>query len=108
MRIDVPETLIDFQKQFATEEACAGYLARWRWPAGFVCPKCQGKGAWRLARRGLFQCRYCRHQASVTAGTAMHKSKLPLTTWFWAIFLVARHKKGISALQLQADLGIGS
>ena len=108
MKKDVPATLAEFQARFGTEAACEEYLARWRWPDGFICPKCTSHGAWRIARRRLHQCRACRHQVSVTAGTVMHRSKLPLTTWFWAIFLVARHKKGISALQLQADLGIGS
>ena len=108
MNPPVPKTLQDFQRQFSTERACERYLARWRWPKGFVCPKCGGKGAWRISRRRLYQCKTCRHQASVTAGTAMHRSKLSLKTWFWAIFLVGRHKKGISALQLQSDLGIGS
>jgi transposase-like protein len=108
MKNDVPLTLAEFHGRFATEEACEDYLARWRWPKGFVCPKCAGTQAWRIARRRLYQCSSCRHQASVTAGTALHKSKLPLKTWFWAIFLVGRHKKGISALQLKADLGLGS
>lgn len=108
MNTPVPSTLLDFQKLFSTEAACERYLARWRWPNGFRCPKCSGKGAWRLSRRRLYQCKSCRQQVSVTAGTALHRSKLPLRVWFWAIFLVGRHKKGISALQLQQDLGIGS
>lgn len=108
MNPPVPKTLQDFQRQFSTELACERYLAKWRWPKGFICPRCGSKGAWRISRRRLYQCKACRHQASVTAGTAMHRSKLPLKTWFWAIFLVGRHKKGISALQLQSDLGIGS
>lgn len=104
----VPQTLLEFQEMFDTEEACEAYLAAWRWPQGFRCPRCEGEGAWRIARRRLYQCKTCRHQASVTAGTALHRSKLSLRVWFWAIFLVGRHKKGISALQLQSDLGIGS
>ena len=64
--------------------------------------------ATRLSTRRQYQCHDCRHQTSVTAGTALHKTKLPLRVWFWAIFLVARHKKSISALQLMADLGLGS
>lgn len=108
MKNDSPKTLREFLARFSTEEACEDYLARWRWPRGFVCPHCESRGAWRIARRRLYQCRSCRAQVSVTAGTAMHRSKLPLTTWFWAMFLVGRHKKGISALQLQADLGLGS
>jgi transposase-like protein len=103
-----PSSVFEFQRRFATEEACERYLFAWRWPKGFECPRCQGRKATRLRNRPLYQCTTCYHQASVTAGTALHKSKLPLPVWFWAIFLVARHKKGISALQLQADLGLGS
>jgi hypothetical protein len=108
MKPSVPETLLDFQNQFPDEAACEQYLFRWRWPNGFHCPRCSERGAWRLRRRLLYQCKSCRYQASVTAGTAMHRSKLALRTWFWAIFLVGRHKKSISALQLQSDLGLGS
>ena len=50
----------------------------------------------------------CRRQTSVTAGTILHASKLPLTVWFWAAYLMATHSNGISALQLQKQLGIGS
>lgn len=108
MRESNPANILEFQRRFDSEEACEAVLFRWRWPDGFRCPRCGGKEATRLSTRCLYQCRSCRHQVSVTAGTAMHKSKLPLRVWFWAIFLVARHKKGISALQLRADLGLGS
>src|SRR5205085_6817708 len=103
-----PASVFEFQRRFSTEEACERFLVEWRWPHGFVCPRCQGRKAFRLRNRPLYQCASCRHQTSVTAGTVFHKSKLPLRMWFWAIFLVARHKKGISALQLQADLALGS
>jgi transposase-like protein len=61
-----------------------------------------------LERRRLEQCAACRYQASVTAGTIFHRTRLPLRVWFVAVFFVARHKQGISALQLQRDTGIGS
>jgi transposase-like protein len=108
MKRHIPRTVHEFHARFGTEEACQDYLAAWRWPKGFVCPACESKGSWRLTRRRLYQCTNCRRQVSVTSGTAMHKSKIPLTKWFWAVFLVGRHKKGISALQLQADLGLGN
>lgn len=108
MQPDSPSSILEFQQRFATEEACEAYLFAWRWPHGFACPRCDGRTFARLSRRSLYQCGRCHHQASVTAGTALHKSKLPLRVWFWAIFLVARDKKGISALQLQRELGLGS
>ncbi|MFQ5473809.1 MAG: IS1595 family transposase [Dehalococcoidia bacterium] len=103
-----PSTLLEFQRRFATDESCERLLYQWRWPKGFRCPRCEARQATRLTGRRQYQCRGCKYQVSVTAGTALHKSKLPLRVWFWAIFLVARHKKSVSALQLQHDLGLGS
>jgi hypothetical protein len=59
-----------------------------------------------LTTRRLWQCRSCRKQTSLTAGTTLHRSRLPLTTWFWATYLVASLKPGISALQLSQQLGL--
>src|SRR5207344_1868977 len=104
-----PKSLIEFQGRFATESACAEYLFARRWPEGFVCPGCGDGRAWLLkAKAFTYECAACGRQTSVTAGTIMHASKLPLTRWFWAAFLMATHSNGISALQLQAQLGLGS
>ena len=104
-----PKTLIEFQDRFAGEGACAEYLFERRWPDGFVCPGCGDGRAWLLRGKAFtYECAACGRQTSVTAGTIMHASKLPLTTWFWAAFLMATHSNGISALQLQSQLGLGS
>src|SRR5438132_2152228 len=104
-----PKLLIEFQGRFATEGACAEFLFERRWPEGFVCPGCGDGRAWLLkAKAFTYECAACSRQTSVTAGTIMHASKLPLTTWFWAAFLMATHSNGISALQLQSQLGLGS
>ena len=103
-----PSTLAEFIETFPDEAACWRFLFRARWPRGFQCPRCGHRRSDFLETRRLLQCGECRHQASVTAGTVFHKTRLPLRTWFLAIFFVARHKQGISALQLQADAGIGS
>lgn len=103
-----PTTLAAFIEDFPDEAACWRFLFRARWPRGFVCPRCQHRAGYFLAARRLRQCAACRHQVSVTAGTVFHKTRLPLRTWFLAIFFVGRHKQGISALQLRADTGIGS
>jgi transposase-like protein len=97
---------MEFQERFATEAACLDYLAASRWPEGFVCPRCGGRSAWVLERRHLWQCSECALQTSVTAGTVMHKTRTPLRTWFWAAYLVATHHPGISAKQLQRQLGL--
>ena len=71
-------------------------------------PAASRKG-WALATKAwTFECAACDRQTSVTAGTVLHGSKLPLTVWFWAAYLMATHSNGISALQLQKQLGLGS
>lgn len=104
-----PRSLFDFQRQFPDEAACAAYLAAQRWPEGFVCPHCGGRRGWALKTKlQTTECAACGRQTSVTAGTVMHRSKLPLTVWFWAAYLMATHSNGISALQVQKQLGLGS
>src|SRR5438552_17913791 len=106
---DFPRSLIEFQQRFGDEAACAQYLAAARWPDGFVCPGCGGGKGWRLETEPwTYECASCGRQTSVTAGTIMHHSKLPLTAWFWAAYLMATHSNGISALQLQRQLAFGS
>jgi transposase-like protein len=97
---------MEFQERFATDAACVDYLAASRWPEGFVCPACAGRTAWVLERRHLWECAICRQQTSVTAGTVMHGTRTPLRLWFWAAHLVATHHPGISAKQLQRQLGL--
>ena len=103
-----PATLHEFQATFPDEESCWQALRGARWPRGFVCPRCSHRTSSWISSRSLEQCGRCRYQCSLTAGTVFHCTRTPLRTWFWAIFFVARHKKGISALQLQRDTGIGS
>lgn len=105
-RPDFPRTIMEFQDRFATETACLDYLAASRWPEGFICPGCGGRRAWVLERRHLWECGDCSLQTSVTAGTVMHRTRTPLRTWFWAAYLVSTHHPGISAKQLQRQLGL--
>jgi hypothetical protein len=106
---DFPRSLIEFQRRFPDERACAAYLAQVRWPDGFRCPACGHAKGWELSAKAFtWECAGCGRQTSVTAGTVMHASKLPLTVWFWAAYLMATHSNGIAALQLQAQLGLGS
>ena len=72
----------------------------------YKSPKCGCTEYYPFRGRNAFQCRACRHQTSVTAGTLMHRTHLPLTVWFWAIYLCATDKRGISAVQLSRTLGI--
>ena len=98
--------VVDFNRMFADEDACAAYLAACRWPDGFRCPRCGEREAFDLPRRRLWQCKACGHQTSVTAGTVMHRTRTPLLTWFRAAFWMTAHRPGMSALQLQHTLGL--
>jgi transposase-like protein len=102
-----PRTWPEFERQFGSDKACREYLFTLRWPAGFVCPGCGGRRAWAV-RRDLWRCHACRREASVTAGTIFQDSKLPLTTWYRAMWHVTSQKNGASALGLQRVLGLGS
>ena len=105
-----PRSLREFQQRFPDDASCAEHLAATRWPEGFRCPGCAGAKAWRLACRPVltFACTTCGKETSVTAGTVMHRSHLPLSVWFWAAFLMATHSNGMSAVQLKSELGLGS
>jgi len=105
-RPDFPRSLIEFQRRFSTDAACRDYLAESRWPDGYQCPRCGHVEFYRLTSRALRKCKSCEHQASVTAGTVLHRTHLALPLWFWAAYLVATHTPGISALQLQRQLGL--
>src|SRR5256712_5789142 len=95
-----------FQRQFATEEACQRYLAACRWPDGFRCPRCGHERAYTMVKHRRWKCVACRHQVSLTAGTMLHNTKTPLTLWFWAAYLMTTDKRGVSALLLQRQLGL--
>jgi transposase-like protein len=101
-------TLLQFQSRFGSEKACQKHLFRLRWPQGFRCPRCHhGQVSFHSTRR-LYQCQACGYQASLTAGTIFHKTRTPLTKWFWLIWLMGRQKSGISMLSLQRMLDIQS
>src|SRR4051794_2856704 len=100
-------SLREFQTSFSDETSCAAFLFERRWPEGFVCPACgDGRAALLRSRAHTYECLDCGRQTSITAGTVMHRSKLPLTVWFWAAHLMATHSNGMSAVQLEAQLGI--
>jgi transposase-like protein len=99
-------TLIEFMEKFKTEQDCRSHFFKIKWPEGFVCPKCGCVEYGFIETRNLYQCRECGHQASLTAGTVMHKSHLSLRKWFLAIFLTSHDKRGISAKQLSKDIEV--
>jgi len=104
---EYPGTLPQFDRWFATEDACRKYLATLRWPGGFRCPGCESTEAW-LTERALMHCKGCGRQVSVTAGTIFHGTRSSLRLWFQAMWWVTAQTNGASALGLQRILGLGS
>ena len=101
-------SLSQFLELYGTEEQCEAALEEARWPNGFRCPRCGGQehGLVYGRRHRRYQCRSCRHQTTVTAGTIMEATKLSLTKWFQAFYLVGDAKTGISSLSLMRKLGV--
>lgn len=99
-------SLPTFLERYGTEGQCRESLQRMRWPRGFQCPSCGHAGHCRLKQRPVLQCNRCKHQVSLTAGTVFAQTKLPLRTWFLAIYLLTQHKNGLSALALGRQLGV--
>lgn len=102
---DYPKTMIEFERQFATEEACQEYLYHMRWPQGFICPCCGHRKFW-SSKTDRYRCNHCEYRASIKAGTIFQDSRIPLRVWFRAIWQVVSQKHGISALGLQRVLGL--
>ncbi len=99
--------MMEFMKRFGTEQSCREYLYTIRWPEGFVCPKCEKKDEpFQISSRNRYQCWHCNHQASVTSGTIMDKTKTALTKWFLAIYLMSTDKRGCSAMRLKRELHV--
>ena len=95
-----------FIEMYGQEEQCQKRLFDMRWPTGYRCPFCEHDKYCQLKSRSVYQCNQCHHQASLTSGTLFSYSKLPLTIWFLAIYLITQAKNGISALELSRQLGV--
>ena len=98
--------LVSLIDQYNCDDKCREALEKIRWPAGVCCVRCGDTNVDALRGRPVWQCRSCDHQFSVTAGTIMHRSHLPLRKWFLAIYLMCESKKGMSANQLRRTLGV--
>ncbi len=104
---DFPKNEVEFDRRFSSEHGCLKYLFLCRWPEGFVCTRCNNTKFWKSSR-GLYVCRNCQHQHSVTAGTIFHGTRKPLALWFKALWWFSTQKSGVSAMTLQQMLGLGS
>ena len=98
--------LVELIDRYNSDESCREALERLRWPAGVACLRCGDTNVNDLGKHNRWQCASCRYQFSVTAGTIMHDSHLPLRKWFLAIYLMCESKKGMSANQLKRTLGV--
>lgn len=106
MPLSGPTSIREFQQMFPDEGACLEYLVRIRWPDGFCCASCDERAHYFYSERRTVVCKRCRRHIRVTAGSVMHRSKLPLSTWLYGAFLVSTLTPGISAVQFQRQLGI--
>ncbi|MGN6401942.1 MAG: IS1595 family transposase [Flavisolibacter sp.] len=102
------KSILDFQKEFSNEEKCREYLEQQRWNGTPACPFCGSLNVCRFSNGKIFKCREkeCRQKFSVTVGTIYQNTKIPLTKWFLATYILAVHSKGISSLQLATWLGV--
>ncbi len=100
-------TTKDFETEYPDDGACLEWIMNYRFPNGVFCPKCQKVTKhYRVAKRSCYECDMCGNQVYPTAGTIFHKSSTPLRTWFYAMFLMANTRCGISAKQLQRETGV--
>ena len=95
-----------FAVLYGTEDQCRAAVMGWRWPSGFVCPVCAGEHHSFVKTRALYQCTACRRQTSVIAGTIFAATKVPLCTWFRAMYHLTQSKGGISSIELGRRLGV--
>ena len=102
---DFPNTYREFIEMFPDDTACVAFLAKLRWPKGFICPACKQSSIPWNANRDRFICPICRHQTSVTAGTIFDKTRTQLKTWFEAAWHVSTAKSGMSAKTLERTIG---
>jgi len=104
---DFPKSEIEFDQRFNNSDACYEYLAKNRWPNGFVCEKCSHHAFW-ISAKHIYICTKCEYQYSLTAGTIMHRTRKPITYWFKAMWWFTTRKSGVNAVNLKELLGLGS
>ncbi len=100
-------TIKDFDREFPNEDACLEWLKNYLYPSGIFCKVCEKVTKHhKIASRRSYSCDYCGHHVHPTAGTIYEKSTTPLRQWFYATFLMASTRTGISAMQLMRELGV--
>lgn len=102
-----PHTIMDFEKDFSTEEDCEEYLYSIRWKNGFDCPYCHNTACWKMTD-GNYRCTKCRKKTSIISGTLFQDSKKSILLWFRAMWLLTNQKQGLNAVSLKNTLGFGN
>ena len=98
--------LLTLINDFNTDEKCRDLLERLRWPDGVACLRCGGRDVSEIPSRNQYDCKECEYQFSVTTGTIMHDTHLPLYKWFITVYLMCESKKAISAMQVKRTIGV--
>lgn len=102
-----PTTIREFFKQFPDDDSCLKHLFDVRFGQGHVCPKCDREAKWYpLQSERAFSCQWCGHHIHPMVGTIFEKSRTPLQLWFYAIFKFTQTRHGVSAKELQRELGV--
>jgi hypothetical protein len=108
IQFQVGVSLPEFIKKFGTEDQCLSYLEQLKWPSGFICDSCKNRscGTYQSVNRKVFQCKKCRKNHRLTAGTLFHRTKIPLQKWFLAIREISQSKNSLSALELHRHIDV--
>lgn len=104
--LPVPDNLVEFIEMYGTDDACREALFGARWPRGFTCPVCSHDKGWKLPGYAVIECQSCGYQASATAGTLLHGTKLPLSKLFLLLYLIVAEKDGANCCQIERQLGV--
>lgn len=101
-------SLEEFQRRFGTEHKCIKVVENIRWPKGYECRHCGHKSYYKVRNKDLsvYQCKSCGRQTTLLSGTIFEQTKLPLKTWFLAIYFITQSKNGIATLELKRLLGV--
>jgi transposase-like protein len=99
-------TLLSLLRRFGSDDDCRAALEDARWPDGIACLRCGSTSISRISTRDQLDCNPCRYRFSATTGTIFHDSKLPLSKWFLALYMITESKKGVSANQLSRMLEV--
>ena len=108
VQFQVGVSTLEFIDSFGTEEQCVEYLEKLKWPKGFKCDRCEHDEYYQYqsGSRTVYQCKSCRKNHRLTAGTLFHRTKISLRKWFLAIHQISQSKNSVSALELHRHIDV--